>query len=64
MITRDSEDVEQITDISDLFKQRKIKCLKFNHSLESSFQSQCYFEGYFMLSDKDYIEITTKRPKI
>lgn len=47
LINRDLEDVEQIDDIIDLFTTRKIKVLKFNHSLESSFQRYCYWEGYF-----------------
>lgn len=48
--------------IKERFKSNKIKCIKYNYSLDKEVQSVGAFEGYFQLSkDGQYLNIYNKK---
>lgn len=55
-------DVTTIDVIKERFKSNKIKCIKYNYSLDKEVQSVGAFEGYFQLSkDGQYLNIYNKK---
>ena len=56
------KDSTEIETIKKLFKNKKLKCIKYNNSFAIKFQKQTSFESFLQLSsDEKTIIITNKR---
>ena len=54
------ENWEEIDEIKHLFRNSKIKCIKYNHCLDESVQQHRCYDSYLHLN-KDYLQIVCKR---
>lgn len=43
-------DITTTTQIRQRFKSQKIKCIKYNYSLDANVQTECQFDGFIQLS--------------
>lgn len=63
-ISKEQDNIDEVTKIKEMFSLNKIKLFKYNYSMDQTMQNMPSYEGFLQLSENGkYLSIFTFKPK-